>query len=155
MPELFGSLQGVPRVPIEIQDDGLRNEQRGIDQGKNGKEVIDQPLGQPWIGGQQHEDKEAAGQRCHAVEDRRDVRHLPRQPFVTGVSLFPTQYFAHRDEDRRAENEGGKQNMELCHDPDRFSVAAKREFMDWSQWYLRSGSRRPNQEESHCDQDDR
>ena len=88
--------------------------------------MIDQPAGKLWIRGQEHEDKQAARQRRHAIENNGDLGDLFRKTIIARILLAVAQPFRNHDENGGSENEPGKQNMKLGDDPDCGSISRVR-----------------------------
>ena len=152
MPTLLRTLQRVPGIPIQIQNDRLRDEQERVDDREDRKKVVDQPCGELGIRGEQHEDEESPCEGRHAVQNDRDFRDFLGQPFVPiprsiVLSAQPTQNLAHDDEDRRPENKRGEEDVELRHDPDSGAVPAERKSVRLGLGKLRIGGRHAKQQD--------
>src|SRR5579884_217512 len=92
--------------------------------------MIDQPGRELRIGRQEDKDEEAARERGHTIEDDRDFRDLLRKPVISRILLAIAEPFGNHDEDRRAQDKAGKQNMELRDHPHTGAIPGVREFTD-------------------------
>ena len=111
-----------PAVVIGVEEEGLEEKQQYIWE-KCQRKDAHQIVGELRVQDDQHEGQESAERAGERERDRQQLGELVRQAVVALVLGAEADELDDQREHRHREHEGGEQQVELRHDPDRDAAA--------------------------------